>query len=48
MLLHLPGDMLKDKIQDTLQMCEVDFSFHPDKKLWDAKNVGLALDQLLS
>lgn len=43
-LLHLPGDMLKDKIQDTLQMCEVDFSFHPDKKLWDAKNVGLALD----
>jgi DNA mismatch repair protein MSH2 len=40
--------MLKDKIQDTLQMCEVDFAFHPDKKLWDAKNVGLALDQLLT
>lgn len=48
-LLHLNSEALKDKIQDTLQMCEVDFGFSSDKdkKEWDAKHVQLSLDQLL-
>ena len=38
---------MQEKVQDTLQMCEVDFQFSSDKKEWDHKNVGLALDKLL-
>jgi DNA mismatch repair protein MSH2 len=41
------NDVLQEKLQDTLQMCEVEFAFSNDKKEWDHKNVNLALDKLL-
>ena len=41
------SEVLQEKVQDTLQMCEVDFQFSTDKKEWDPKNVNLALDKLL-
>ena len=46
-MVKIPNDVLKDKVQDTLQMCEVAHEFSSDKKSWEAKNVGLQLDMLL-
>jgi DNA mismatch repair protein MSH2 len=43
----MPADIFRDKIQDTLQMCEVDFSFSADRKDWDHKDVHISLEQLL-
>ena len=31
-LINLPNDMNKEKIQDVMQMCEVDFAFADNKK----------------
>ena len=39
--------MLHEKVQDTLQMCEVDFSFTENKKDFSAQNIQLTLNTLL-
>ena len=31
-LVNLPNEMLREKVQDTLQMCEVEFTFSEQKK----------------
>ena len=43
-ILQSTNEMMKEKIQDVMQMCEGDFSFSQDKKEWDNKNVQLSLD----
>lgn len=43
-LVHIPGEVFRDKIQDTLQMCEVEFSFATDKKDWVSNNIHISLD----
>lgn len=43
----LSNEMLHEKVQDTLQMCEVDFSFTENKKDFSAQNIQLTLNTLL-
>ena len=32
MILHLPNEMLREKIDDTLKMCEVEYDYPENKK----------------
>lgn len=43
----LPNELLREKVTDTLQMCEVNFTFCENKKEFAANDVRLALDNLL-
>ena len=43
----MPNEILKDKVQDTLSMCEVDFSFSEDKKAFSNANIQSTLAPLL-
>lgn len=38
-LVCLPNEMLREKVQDTLQMCEVDFAFSDNKKDFSETNI---------
>ena len=46
-LINLPNDMIKEKIQDTMQMCEVDFSFAENKKDFNCTNIQSVMNTLL-
>lgn len=46
-LINLPNDMNRDKVQDTMQMCEVDFVFAENKKDFSCANIQLAMNTLL-
>ena len=38
-LINLPNDMIKEKIQDTMQMCEVEFAFADNKKDFNSQHI---------
>jgi hypothetical protein len=46
-LINLPNDMNREKIQDTMQMCEVDFTFAENKKDFTSANIQNAMSVLL-
>lgn len=46
-LINLPNDMIKEKIQDTMQMCEVEFAFADNKKDFNSQHIQLAMNTLL-
>ena len=43
----LPNELLREKVTDTLQMCEVNFTFVENKKDFAPTNVSMTLDNLL-
>lgn len=47
MLINLTNDVQREKIQDTMQMCEVDFTFAENKKDFTCANIQLSLNMLL-
>ena len=46
-LVNLPNELLREKVTDTLQMCEVNFSFSENKKEFTGQNVQDVLQRLL-
>jgi len=46
-IVNLPSDLLREKIQDVLQMCEVEFSFSGNKKDFYTNNIQNVLGTLL-
>jgi len=44
---HLPSDLLREKVQDVLQMCEVEFAFAANKKDFTSTNIQHILGTLL-
>jgi len=46
-LINLTNDMNREKIQDTMQMCEVDFTFAENKKDFTCANIQQSMNTLL-
>ena len=46
-IVMLPNEILRDKVQDTLSMCEVDFTFSDNKKEFSHVNIQTTLAPLL-
>ena len=38
---NIPNEILREKVQDTLQMCEVDFSFAENKKDFTSQGIQM-------
>ena len=46
-VVHLPNELLREKVTDTLQMCEVNFAFNENKKDFSGVDVRSHLETLL-
>ena len=46
-IVNLQSEMLRDKVKETLQLCEVDFSFPDNKKQFSSQGIENALEPLL-
>lgn len=46
-LVHLPDEVLREKLTDLFQLCEVDFSFSQDRKQFNPSGIQLRLTPLL-
>ena len=47
MILHLPNEMLREKIDDTLKMCEVEYDYPENKKDFSGQHIQSSLEKLL-
>ena len=46
-LVYLQNEMMRDKVMETLQLCEVDFCFSDDRKQFQCKEIETTLAPLL-
>ena len=46
-IVNLQSDMLREKVRETLQLCEVDFSFPDNKKWFSCQEIENKLQPLL-
>jgi hypothetical protein len=46
-LANIPNEILREKVQDTLQMCEVEFAFAENKKDFTSQGIQMPMSTLL-
>ena len=47
MIVHLTDEILREKLTDLFQMCEVEFAFSQDRKHFNASGIQMRLTPLL-